>query len=496
MRLKTIGQHTLVYTGGIVIGKLASFIMLPIYTRFLTPSDYGVLELLGMTIDVIGMITGAGIVAGVFKFYHAVNTPAEQRLVISTAGIGVAAAATITSCLGLLLAPQLCKIVFGSETYLFYLRLYFILYFLQNFEQVPLALLRAENRAVLFVSINTLKLVVVLSLNILFVVHLRMGINGVLASSIITTGIVVLGETGYLVRRAGLRFGSEVFRQMVRFGVPMIPWWVGNFVLVFSDRYFLNYYRATAVVGIYSLAYKFAFLLHTLAFAPFSTMWDAQRFEVAKLPNGMQIFVRVFLYVNVVLGITGLALSLFVRDFLSLMSAPAFHPAYRLVPILIAAQIAFTWGAYWSLGIYLSGKTNVLATGSAVLILVTLILNYLLIPKFGAFGAALATFGAYTLRFLWIYYASQASYPVKYAWGEMGKFYAILAMIAVIGFVYHPDQIGVSIGWNVGLLIFGIGLVYIVVLPAQDRAALATFTAGGLPAIVRRLRGNRAYLPD
>jgi O-antigen/teichoic acid export membrane protein len=490
MQLKTLGRHTLVYTAGIAVGKLASFIMLPVYTHYLTPSDYGVLELLGMTIDVIGMITGAGIVAGVFKFFHDADTPGEKKLVISTAAIGVAVAATLTTCIGVFLAPQLTHVVFGSEANLQYMRLYFVLYFLQNFEQVPLALLRAENRAFLFVTINTIKLVTVLSLNILFVVYMRLGIYGVLASSIITTALMVLIGTWYLVRRVGIGFSRDMFAQMLRFGAPMIPWWVGNFILVFSDRYFLNYYRATSTVGIYSLAYKFAFLLHTLAFAPFSTIWDAQRFEVAKRSDGPEIFARVFLYVNLVLAIAGLGLSLFVRDFLTVMSAPAFHPAFRLVPILIAAQIAFTWGAYWSLGIYLSGKTHVLARGAGILIIVTLALNYLLIPRFGIFGAALATLAAYVIRFLWIYYSAQRSYHVEYPWKEMAKLYGIVAMVVIVGFIYHPEALEAALTWNTGLFIVGTGLVYLLVLPPYDRASIIAFTQGGFPAMVRRLQGT------
>jgi len=315
--LKTIGKQTLVYTGGVVIGKVASFVMLPVYTRYLTPADYGILELLGMTIEVIGLITGAGLMGAVFKFYHAEQNQAGKNDVISTAALGVGAIATIATLAGLIVAPELSKLTFGSEANLPYLRLYFLLFLFQNFEQIPLALIRAENRATLFVTVNAIKLVAMLSLNILFVVHLRMGIGGVLASSIITSAVVSIGMSGYLIRRVGSGFTPERFRKMLDFGAPLVPWWVGNFVLVFSDRFFLNHYTSTSTVGIYSLAYKFAFLLNALAYGPFETIWTSARFEVAKRPDASEIYARVFFYMNVMLGVLGLALALFVRDFLS-----------------------------------------------------------------------------------------------------------------------------------------------------------------------------------
>ncbi|MDQ6770298.1 MAG: oligosaccharide flippase family protein [Gemmatimonadota bacterium] len=489
-QLRTIGKQTLVYTGGVMIGKVASFIMLPVYTRYLTPADYGVLELLGMTIEVIGLITGAGIMGAVFKFYHAEEQQEEKNKVISTAALGVAAIATAATLLGLMIAPQLLNITFGSLTNLSYLRLYFVLFFLQNFEQVPLALVRAENRAVLFITVNALKLVMMLSLNILFVVYLRMGIGGVLTSGIITSALVAIGMSGYLVRRVGIRFIADKFRQMLGFGLPLVPWWVGNFILVFSDRFFLNHYTDTSAVGIYSLGYKFAFLLNALAYSPFETIWSSARFEVAKRADASEIYSRVFFYMNVTLGSLGLILCLFVRDFLSIMSDPAFLPAYRVVPLLIAAQVVFIWAGYWSLGIYISGKTRIMANAAIVLVPLTLILNYLFIPQFGMYGAAWATFASYAARFFWIYYFAQRYYPIRHQWTDIAKLYGILGAAVALAFAYRPGPLPVSIAWNTAILLASIGLVNALVLSSTDRTALKAAFAGGIPTMLRRLVGS------
>jgi O-antigen/teichoic acid export membrane protein len=487
--LKTIGRQTLVYTGGVVLGKVASFVMLPVYTRYLTPADYGVLELLGMTIEVIGLISGAGIMGAVFKFYHAEHNQAGKNDVISTAAIGVGAIAIAVTLGGLIIAPEISQLTFGSQANLPYLQLYFLLFLFQNFEQVPLALIRAENRAGLFVTVNAIKLVAMLSLNILFVVYLRMGIRGVLTSSILTSAAVSMGMSAYAFRRVGFGFTRARFRMMLVFGIPLVPWWVGNFILVFSDRFFLNHYTSTSVVGIYSLAYKFAFLLNALAYGPFETIWTSARFEVAKRPDASEVYGRVFFYLNVILGVLGLLLALFVRDFLSVMSDPAFLPAYRVVPLLIGAQVVFIWAAYWSVGIYLSGRTKSLATGAIVLVPLTLILNYLFIPPFGMYGAAGATIGAYAARFLWTYYFSQRYYPVQHQWASVAKLYGILGGAVAVGSAYHPDHLVTSIGWNTILFLTSIGLVNAMVLSSDDRAAVKSLIGGGIP-MLRRLVEN------
>jgi O-antigen/teichoic acid export membrane protein len=490
-QLKQLGKHTFVYTTGIIIGKVAGFVMLPVYTRYLTPADYGVLELLGMTIDVIGMITGVGIVAGVFKFYSEENDRSRKNAVISTAALAVAGLATATSLIGLLLAPWLSKLIFGAAANPLYLRLCFVLYLLQNFEYLPFLLIRAENRSVLFVTINAAKLVSMLSLNILFVVYFRMGIEGVLTSNIIATAAVAMGLTGYLFRRVGIRFSNEKFQQMLRFGISIVVWSLASFVLVFSDRFFLNYYTDTATVGIYSLAYKFAFLLSVVAYTPFETIWTAQRFEIAKQPDAQKIYSRVFLYMNVLLGGVGVVLCLFIRDFLSVMSDPAFLPAYRFVPLVIAAQVIFIWAAYWNTGIYISGKTRVMASGAVVLVVTTLILNYLLIPRFGIYGAAWATIAAYTVRFLWIYHFAQRFYPVRYEWTEMVKLYGILGAAVGLNFAYRPPSLPASLIWSTVILVVAMYLVFVLVLSAEDRANLRKFV-GGYLFDARQQRGGVA----
>jgi O-antigen/teichoic acid export membrane protein len=485
-QLRSIGNQTVVYTAGTIIGKIASFVMLPIYTRFLTPADYGILELLGMTIDVIGMIAGIGLVAGVFKFYSAEDDAATKRSVMSTAEIGVMVLATVTSLIGLAVAPFLSHLLFGAHANVLYVRLFFLLYFLQNFEQIPLLLLRAENRAVLFVTLNVLKLIMQLSLNILFVVHLRMGIEGVLLSSIITGIVVAIGLTAYLVRRVGIGFRMHNFREMLAFGSPLVLWSLGSFVLVFSDRFFLNHYIDTASVGIYSLAYKFAFVLSALAATPFQTVWDVQRFEVAKRPDGAEIFGRVFLYMNVIVGSVGLAIIVFVHDFLLTMSDPSFLSAYRLVPLLIAAQIVFIWAAYWNFGIFMSGDTKWMARGTFVLVPLTLGLNFALIPRYGVFGAAWATFVAYAARFFWLYYFSQRQYPIHYRWFEMARLYGVLGAAATLSFIYRPPGLIASLGWNVVLLCAALGIVYLFILSRDDRSSLRLVAQGYLSALKQR----------
>lgn len=468
--IRSLGRHTAVYGAGIMLGKLASFIMLPVYTRYLTPADYGVLELLSMTIEVIGMVAGIGLASAVFKFYADARETEEKNRVVTTAAWGSVGLAALASSLGIAFAPLLSRVVIGEAGNPAYFRIFFLIYLLQSFEYVPLMLMRAQQRSRLFVAINVTKLVAMLSLNIYFVVHLRMGVMGVLTSNLITAALLATGLTAYLVRQAGIRFSLPTFRAMARFGNPMVLWSLGTFVLVFSDRFFLNHYVGTAEVGIYSLAYKFAFVVSSLAYAPFRMNWDAQRFEVARRPDAQEVYERVFLYLNLSVGTVALGIALFVRDFLGVMSDPAFLPAHQVVPVLLAAQIAFIWVNFCNLGLFLKSKTPVMGAIAVAGVLVTLGLNFLLIPRFGIWGAAWATLAAYVLRFAAIHHASQRHYPIRYGWANVARLYAVYGAAVALRLAVDPESVAASVAWSAVLMLAAVGAAWVAVVGKRERA--------------------------
>jgi len=79
-----VGRHTLIYGTGVLLSNALAFIMLPIYTRYLTPADYGVMGLIEMTLDVVAILGGAQLVSGIYRFYHKAGSPEERDRVIAT----------------------------------------------------------------------------------------------------------------------------------------------------------------------------------------------------------------------------------------------------------------------------------------------------------------------------------------------------------------------------------------------------------------------------
>lgn len=430
--IRRVGRHTLVYGIGTVASKLVSFVMLPVYTRFLTKSDYGVLELLSMTIDLIAMVAGVGLAAGVFKHYAEAPTPEEKRRLISTVAIGTLATTGLVALLGAIFSPALTRAVFDTPQPPIYFRLFFVTYFFQALSGVGLLYIRAQERSQLFVLANLAKLVVSLSLAIVFVVYLRMGVLGVLLGTLVTAALTFSAFLVYLVRQVGVQFDLARFKTLARFGAPIVVWTLGSFVLTFSDRYFLQHSHGVDEVGVYALAYKFSFLLSTFAVIPFTDIWEPRRFAIANQPDAGDVYRRMFLYLNLAMFAGAIGMLLFIRDGLTILVGADFVPAYRVVPLLIVTTIVQQWTGYCNLGLFLRDGTRLYAVSAVIAVLAALAGNALLIPTWGMMGAGMATVIAYVVRFVPVYVWAQARYHVDYPWAKVAQLVVLFALCWII----------------------------------------------------------------
>jgi len=406
--------HASIYTIGIVLNRAISFVMLPFYTRMLSPKDYGILELLDMTVDVVSIVAGMGVLQGVAKFYYAQDTVEERNALVSTIFI-MSIAATIFACaMGILFSARISSVVFGSVEYSNLLRLSFVNLFLQSLMFIPMAYLRVQQNPKCFVVVNAVKLILQLSLNILFLVFYRWGIVGVLYSTMLSTTVVGVWLTFSTFSDVRIRSSREKARRLLRFGLPFVVSGLGAFILTFSDRYFLSYYHGLSDIGVYALGYKLGYLVSGFPAGPLMFVWSVQRFELLSTTEYERVFNQFLSSFTITTVTAMLALAIFVGNIIKLMASPGFWPAAEIVPIILMASFFHGFIEFFNFGIYHSGKTEHMAYGTILGVVVILSMSFFLIPEYGMHGAAWATLVAYGLRVVYVYWASQRLFRVSY----------------------------------------------------------------------------------
>ena len=472
-QMSRIGKHGLVYGGGIILSKAVAFIMLPVYTHYLTPADYGLLQLVDMVLEVASIVAGSRLGAGIFRYYHKANTPGKRRAVLSTALIVLVTSYATAATAILVFAPTISRVAFGSPEQVTLVRIGGLSLAFESLLLVPFAYLRLRDKSLFYVGVTTAKLVLQVSLNIVFVVALRLGAQGVLLSTLVANLLVGAALTIYVLKGVGLRLSGSAARDLLRFGIPFVGTQVATFIMTFGDRYFLRLDSGATTVGLYGLAYQFGFLLAQLGELPFSLVWEPARFEIANRPDRDELYSRAFIYFSIVLLTIGVLITLFVGDFLRIVAAPAFLPAGRLVPIILIAYVLQSWTVMHNIGMQVQERTEYYTLANWVGALVALAGYALLIPRLLGLGAALATVASFGVREWMVYALSQRLWPVHYRWTPVIRLSLLAISVGVVALLLPRFTVLWSLAARAILLAAYFGaLWHIGVLSEDERRAI------------------------
>jgi O-antigen/teichoic acid export membrane protein len=458
--LKRLVKHGSIYTLGMILTKVVSFLMIPLYTNVLKPEQYGTLELLSLSADIVSMIVGFGILAAMMRFYFISDDPKERNRVISTAILGTVAIMAVSAAICISFARPISQLIFHNPENTGNLRITFITMFLASFIEIPLAYLRILQKSVRFVTLSLLHFIFKLGLNILFLVFLHQGVRGVLygnlIASIMTGSYLILSTT----HSTGLRFNKRTYISMLLYGAPLIVSDISAFVLTFSDRFFLNYYTNLTDVGIYSLAYKFGMLISMMLVSPFYQIWGARMFDIYNRPDAKEVISKVLTFFLLAGLGANLALSVLSKDILRLMSNQDYWSAYKLVPVISLSYVINGIIYVISVGILAQGKTKLNAFAMVIAMAANIGLNFLLIPHMGKVGAAYATLATYIIRVALIYYFSQALFRIRYEWGKIFQLAAMSLALIFLSQYITVNGLALSFLFNFMLIILFPILVY------------------------------------
>lgn len=420
--LKNILKHTSIYSLGNILQKIIGFAMIPVYTRFLSPADYGILELLTLVTMVLSMVLSFRLESAMVRYYSEYAEVSERRKLVSTVLIFMIGVATLTVWMLSLNSSLVSRLVIGDEKYGHFFIFIFITLAFELCATIANTYLKIIEKSLHFIAISLLQLLLGLSFNIYFVVALKLGVQGILYSMVIANGTAGLILLGYSLRRTGFHFEIQKLRRMMAFGLPFIPAGFLIFVLNMGDRYILNRLGNLSEVGIYALGYKFGMLLSAFLAQPFQSIWGPKRIEIYKSrENRNEIYTRVFTYLVFGLFFAGLAISLLIKDVLVIMATPEFLPAYRVVPFIILGYIFYNLYYFVDFGFYITNKTYWYPVINAVAASANVGLNILLIPKFGAMGAAIVTAISFLICPLMAFVISQRLYYIPYDFARILK---------------------------------------------------------------------------
>ena len=428
-RLKSLFGNLLIYGVGDVATNIVSLLLLPIYTRYLTPSDYGVIAML-LTIEAVSKVVFRwGVDTAFMRLYYDCAGPAARQRLASTIFFfllvvnGALLAAAVAA------SGWLSQQLFSTSQQGLLIALVLVNTFVGGFYFIPLQVLRIGEHSRQYIALVFARSAGTLVVRLILVIGLKLGVFGVVLADIVVTAIFTPVLAFWFAPLIRFAFSRPMLDDALKFGLPRIPHAVANQMIGLADRYFLNAFATLRDVGVYSIGASFG-LAPKLFLGAFEAAWTPFFLGLMKERDAPRIFGAMSTYVFAVLVLIVAGLCAVATDVLRLTTTSQFHAAAEVTP-WIALGVLFQ-GLYLlgSIGLVITKRTAWYPLATGIAAGVSLLSNYLLIPRFGVLGAAWSNAIAYATLAGVTGTVSWRLYPVQYEWSRLVRI-AIAGLISL-----------------------------------------------------------------
>ncbi|MFQ5788171.1 MAG: lipopolysaccharide biosynthesis protein, partial [Thermodesulfobacteriota bacterium] len=420
------------------------FFLIPLYTHYLTPADYGVLEMIDLTCTIISFILGMGITNSILRFYAEYDQKSDKEEVVNSALIFALITGIVITYVLINTSYYFSRFVLINNEYSVLFKLAFFNLFLAIIHTHCKTIFRVEGKPKTFVYTSIYTTVVALVFNIYFIAILQIGVIGFYYSSIIAFLPITIVLLFNQFKKQKITFSTKKIKKMLGYGIYFIPTLLIMFIINFSDRIFLRIYADLDTVGLYALGYKMGMIIFFLFGIPFQQVWGAYAFEIEKKKNANEVFGRIMTYYMLLGVFSALSLSVLSRELITIIADKAFIDSH-VIPFIAFSAVFYNAELVTKIGILINKKTHYLPVITGITAIINIFLNIILIPKYGMTGAATATLISFIFFPIASFVVSQRMYPIKYEVDRILKCVIFAIVLVLVSKLVNFDSLGETI---------------------------------------------------
>ncbi|GAA4245604.1 MULTISPECIES: oligosaccharide flippase family protein [Winogradskyella] len=467
---KSLFKQTFIYGLATVLPRMLSFILVPLYTdpSVLSIEEYGRVSFIFAYFVLFNVVLAYGMETAFFRFF---NKEENQEKVTSTSAISLIISSFALLGIAFLFRHQISNLI---NIELKYLNLVFVILLLDALVIIPFAWLRATAKPMRYAVIKIFNVAINLGLNVFLLLYLKdlaqgnslfesiykpdFEISYIFISNVIASGLTLLLLIPFYTK-IRFTFDTVLWKKMMRYAMPVLVAGIAYSVNETFDRILLEYLLPPDVadekIGMYSACYKLA-LFMTLFATAFRLGIEPYFFSHSKADNPQKNYAKILEYFVAFGSVILLSVVVF-ADVLKpfIIRSEAYYEAMWIVPFILLAN--FCLGIYHNLSVWykITDRTKFGAYISIFGAVVTLVLNYVLIPVIGFKGSAIATLSAYTLMMLLSFYFGKKYYPIPYNLKKISLYLVVSILFSFVFFYNYRENYIIGIA----MLIVFLGLV-------------------------------------
>jgi len=427
--LKLEGKRASVYTLSSFVTQLGSFLVLPLFWQKLSPSDYGIMAVTEIIGSILGIIFGLQLDTYVSRYYY--EWPErERKRKVGAAWVASLISSVVLGCASCFFLSIFSHLLFNG------LRFYPFIFFglvnaiLKSFMNVPYATIRIKQLPLLYSIFSVASFALQMSLNIYFVLILNLQLEGYFIANIIGSSLTVVVLGAIMLRFATPCIRGGGLRESMKFSLPIIPSGLVGTICSVGDRFILQHFASLETLGIYAISLKFSGLIVSfhmalkLSYIPFMVESLSKNLE-----KGIRDLARMSVFYVLPLMMLGLVISAYMKDFVLFTNRPDYLPVIQWIPWLIWAAILQTVNVYFTPGLFLSKRTDLMWIPATIQMVAMLSAGFLLIPHYQMEGAVITRYCSAISFFAISLVMTKKYYPIPVNWTKV----LLLTVIMVSG---------------------------------------------------------------
>ena len=443
--LRRLASTGAAYTAASILSKLLAVALLPLYTRYLSPDDYGAAELLFALVVAASIVIRLGVIEALLRFYYKTDEVPDR--VVATSFAALFWAGTISALVLMPFADQIWELIRPEDAVLTVsgpdlVRIAIGGLWVLTLSEYLLTIFRLDERSRAFLGFTVASVLVTIPVTIVLVVPLDMGAEGLLLGSYGTGVAFVSGLIFYHRKRLSLIPDVPLLRRLLRFGFPTMPAELSLYSMSVIDRIIVGRAAGAAELGLYAIAIKVSQSVNVLV-RGFQLAFPPLAYSITDDDEARNAYSVVVTWFVVLMAMTVTAIWLIAPWILRVFTGPEYFEAYKAVGPLVAGTALYA--IYMVLLVVLgrTGRTEFNFPATLAGVVANIGLNLIMVPIWGIVGAAVALVISYAVVLVLMYIFTQRLFPVPYQWARLLKVIGSSAALIAIGEIFVPiDGLG------------------------------------------------------
>ncbi len=437
-----------IYAFGKILPKAIRFLLIPLYTRFLTTSDYGIVAVVSIITNMMIIILPMGLPAAVTRHYFDYTKDSKEfrdylgSVLIFFLLVGFSVVLGLT-----FFGKPIFENLFSKVPFSPYIKLALWTSLFISIGTIPLNLYWVKEQAVKYISFRLVSFLLTTGLIIYFVVVLREGalgkIKGAFYASLIFSVIYLI----LTIRKSNITISKAKLLSALTFGLPLVPNALSTLILSSADRILLERISTLSEVGLYNIGYQiggvFNLIMISIIYA-----WEPIYYTIAKneaVHEAKRIFSRIATLYIAFGSILAAGVILFSREIVCLITTEPFYASYRVVPVIAAGYLIHVIYFMSIRALYLKKKTYIIAPLTGLAAIINIGLNILWIPEYGMMGAAYATLISFLVQTIITHISAQRIYRIPYDHRNLLRIIALSGGVFFMNHFLNFDSIWITL---------------------------------------------------